>query len=113
MAAFFITIFLLNTIPVSILSFLIPIIYAVAFFDGLKKLRLLNDGISAEDGIDDMIDMFRRHKGIFAFLLILAGLQVVFGYLPSWIYGGIRNLIPLLLLAAGIIFLLRRKKSQE
>ena len=117
MTSFFVLVSVAAVLHMPILGVLIAILWITTFFDGFHIARKLNSGICVEDGIEDIILFIKRNR---AAVIVMAVVFLVLGFLSgngyayprnivyyTWRYSQSNGVIPLLLLAVGIYFLVR------
>ena len=100
------------------LGIFIPILFITSIFDGFKKLRLMNDGITVDDDIKDIVGFAVKYKKYLLILLALLVLNWAVGILTSVLsfvmpFGlgtyHTKRIISLALIVGGILFLVKKK----
>lgn len=116
MGAFFLSA-ALTSYSHGIVGMIIPIIFIMSFFDANNIRRKINRGECIEDEIEGIMGFLHSNKAVFAVLGSLCLLSMLFdgmrGFMGNLQYSSGKNIIPYIVLGAGIYFLVKRRKRVD
>jgi len=114
MMMFFMITFVTTYLEAPMLGFLIFIELCYSFFDGFKLLGFMRDGYAVEDNVDDVMEIYTKHKRpIIVFSIVAVALSVIHNLTRMFdrsmrmvVGGSYGHLTDLFSLALGVIIIL-------